>query len=81
MSEFPTSVFTPRETENLPGITFDPDDKKNLYSEDYQALGDEIEAVEQFLTDAFTGDLTVVLADPAGTHVLHFDKGVLIGLD
>jgi len=49
MAEFPNSVFSPRPTENLPGITFDPDDKKNLFSEDYQALGDEIKAIEESL--------------------------------
>ncbi len=49
MSDFPNSIFTPRETENLAGVVFDPLDKKNLFSEDYQNLGGEINAIENAL--------------------------------
>lgn len=49
MPEYPDDIFSPRETENLPGIVFNPADKKNLYSEDYQALGGEINAIETTL--------------------------------
>jgi hypothetical protein len=49
MAEFPDDIYTPRETENLSGIVYDPADKKNLYSEDFQNLGDEINAIETTL--------------------------------
>lgn len=49
MADFPTSIFTPRDTENLPGIVFDAAKKQVLFSEDYQSLGAEIEAIETYL--------------------------------
>lgn len=49
MSVFPNNVFTARETENLEGVEFDENNKKVLFSEDYQALGDEITALEEGL--------------------------------
>lgn len=48
-SDFPNTIFEPRDTENLPGIVFDATKKTYLFSEDYQNLGAEIEAIE---TDA-----------------------------
>lgn len=47
--QFPTAIFTPRATENLPGIVYDPDQKQNMFSEDFQNLGAEITAVETYL--------------------------------
>lgn len=49
MADFPTSIFTMRETENLPGISYDATQKRNLYSEDIQALGGEITSIETIL--------------------------------
>lgn len=49
MSQFPDAIYTPRETENLPGITYNPANKKSLYSEDFQNLGAEINAIETAL--------------------------------
>ena len=49
MTDFPTTVFIPRTTENLPGIVYDPDNKQNMYSEDFQNLGAEITAIEKVL--------------------------------
>lgn len=49
MAQFPNSVYSPRETENLPGIVYDPTNKQNMYSEDFQNLGGEIEAIETWL--------------------------------
>lgn len=49
MADFPTSLFEIRETQNLPGIVYDPADKKNLFSEDIQNIGGEITAIEEVL--------------------------------
>jgi hypothetical protein len=49
MSDFPNTIYAPRETENLPGIVYNPDQKQNLFSEDFQNLGAEINAIEQAL--------------------------------
>ena len=46
MALFPDEIYNPRETENLAGIVYDPTNKKNLYSEDFQGLGSEIHAIE-----------------------------------
>lgn len=53
--KFPTNVYTGRETENLAGIIYDPTDKKNFYSEDFQNLIAEITAIETYLQSIFKG--------------------------
>ena len=47
--KFPADIYTQRETENLPGIVYDATKKQNLYSEDIQNLGGEINAIETIL--------------------------------
>jgi len=49
MAQYPANIFTPRATENLPGIVYTPSDKRNMYSEDFQNLGLEIKAIEEVL--------------------------------
>jgi len=49
MAQYPDNIFTPRETENLPGLVYDVNDKRNMYSEDFQNLGAEINAIEEAL--------------------------------
>lgn len=49
MADFPDDIYTPRETENLPGIEYDSAQKRFLFSEDFQNLGGEINAIETFL--------------------------------
>jgi hypothetical protein len=48
-ADFPTSIYTPRATENLPGISYDASKKQILFSEDFQNLGNEINAIETIL--------------------------------
>jgi len=49
MAQYPDNIFTPRETENLPGIVYNPTNKRQMYSEDFQNLGAEINAIEETL--------------------------------
>ena len=49
MSDYPTSIDTPKVFENLPGIVNDPADKKTIFAEDLNALGDDIVAVQTVL--------------------------------
>lgn len=49
MADFPNTIYNPRETENLPGVVYDPANKQNFYSEDFQNQGGEIEAIETWL--------------------------------
>ncbi len=59
-AQFPTNVYTPRETENLPGVVYDPDDKKNFFSEDFQNQGAEITSIEEYLlTTSLISDLVL----------------------
>lgn len=62
MSSFPEEIFEPRETENLPGIVYNPADKKNFYSEDFQNLGTEINAIENALGTEPAGAYATVKA-------------------
>lgn len=49
MPSFPTEIFVPRDTENLPGVVYDAGDKRTFFSEDFQNLGGEISAIESEL--------------------------------
>lgn len=49
MANYPTGIWVPRDTENLPGITYDPADKKNMFAEDFSIPADEIVAIETIL--------------------------------
>lgn len=63
MADYPTSIFEARETENLSGIVYDPNDKKNFFSEDFQNLAAEIIAIE-----------TVLGLDPQGASATVGDR-------
>ncbi len=62
MADFPNSIYEERETENLPGITFDAGNKKNLYSEDFQNHAAEIIAIEETLGENPQGVYATVKA-------------------
>lgn len=49
MADYPTDIFEVRETENLPGLVYDANDKRNFFSEDFQNLAAEITAIEETL--------------------------------
>lgn len=49
MATFPDGVRVFREKENLPGVVFDPNNKKTLYADDMIALEEEVRAVEATL--------------------------------
>ncbi len=62
MAEFPDNIFVARDTQNLPGIVYDPSDKKNFFSEDFQNLGAEITAIETILGENPNGAYSTVKA-------------------
>lgn len=47
MADFPATVFVPRTTENLSGVTYDPAKTTEVFAEDYSLLGAEIVALEE----------------------------------
>lgn len=54
---FPSSVVAPRTIENRPGVVYDADDTKTLFSEDLDAINDELVAIEKFLLGSPEGTL------------------------
>lgn len=60
MADFPTTIYEERVTENLPGLVYDPTDKKNLYSEDFQHHAEEIIAIENVLGTSPVGFFTTI---------------------
>jgi hypothetical protein len=48
-ASYPNDIYEERETENLPGLVYDPTKKQNLYSEDFQRHAQEIIAIENAL--------------------------------
>ena len=63
-AQFPSATYTARDTENLPGIVYDANEKRNMFSEDFQNQGAEITAIETFLRGQAT--LLSVPTSPAG---------------
>lgn len=57
---YPDSIFTQRDIENVPGVEFDEDNKHQLYAEDYQDLAGEITAIETILGLNPQGDFDTV---------------------
>lgn len=73
MADFPTSIYSPRVMTNLPGLTRDVADTKNLYAEDYNGAMDEIVAIETYLKGSIvpTVDITPV-GNVAATPLVPF---------
>lgn len=46
---YPDDIYVQRELENLPGLEYDPLNKKTLFAEDILGLGREIEQIEDTL--------------------------------
>jgi len=59
---FPNEVYKPRVTENLPGVVYDEAETKNFFSEDFQGLGAEIEAIETVLEDQYEFKETIIIS-------------------
>jgi len=71
---FPDDIFEGRETENLNGIVYDPTDKKNLFSEDIQAIFAEITEIET-LFQVFAQKFSVV-DDPSFGTLVNFSNSL-----
>ena len=50
---YPDDIYVQRDLENLPGLEFDPSNKKTLFAEDILALGAEVNAIETVLGTDF----------------------------
>ena len=50
---YPDDIYKQRDLENLPGLVYDPQNKKTLFAEDILTLGSEIRAIEQTLGTHF----------------------------
>lgn len=50
MADFPATIFEQREMNNIPGMTYDPEKKTTIYMEDLKNLGDEVTAIETYLS-------------------------------
>lgn len=49
MADYPDAIFALRAIENLPGITYDPDNTKAFYAEDLENVAGEVTAIETAL--------------------------------
>jgi len=61
-AKFPADIYSERATENLPGIVYDANDKKQMYSEDFQRHAEEIIAIENTLGENPQGAYATVKA-------------------
>lgn len=60
MANYPTSIFEPREVENLPGYSYDSTKKRVQFAEDYSLPAAEIVAIEETLGVNPQGDYATV---------------------
>lgn len=49
MARYPDEEFAFRLIENVPGVEYDPDNKRKLFAEDLQEITNEIAAIEEAL--------------------------------
>lgn len=62
MADYPTSIFTPRVVDNVPGQTLDPTKTTRVYAEDVNLPNDEIVAIETVLGTSPQGSYADVKA-------------------
>lgn len=60
MAIYPAGIFTPRTTENLPGVVYDETKTKTGFAEDYSLPAAEIKAIEETLGTNPQGDENTV---------------------
>ncbi len=58
---YPNEIYEQRELENLPGLSYDPDNKKTLFAEDILQHGEQIIAIEETLGENPQGDYDTVV--------------------
>jgi len=78
MAKYPNEIFEPREKENRPGVTYDPNKKTVLFVEDIKTLDDEVKAIETELGTNPKGDFSSVkerLEKLAAVAIVPFKKG------
>jgi hypothetical protein len=78
MAKYPDEIYEPREKENRPGVTYDPNKKTVLFAEDIKALDDEVVAVETELGTNPKGEFSSVkerLDQLTAGAIVPFKKG------
>lgn len=68
MASYPDETFPFRLIENVPGVEYDPDNKKRLFAEDIQSLANEIAAIEETLGLNINGDYDTLNERIADLH-------------
>lgn len=70
MADFPDTIYSPREIENLPGIVYDAGAKKTFFAEDLNNTNDEIVAIETFLMSGNIGKEPLTNGDIVSPEIL-----------
>lgn len=60
MADFPTSIFEPREVENVPGESYEPSETTRVFAEDVNFATSEIVAIEEVLGTEPNGSFDTV---------------------
>lgn len=58
MASYPTSIAEFREKNNIPGISYDPEDKRTIFVEDFTNIENEVIAIEETLGETVQGAYT-----------------------
>jgi len=64
MTDFPSSIYSPRTKSNRPGVEYDPDVETSIFAEDVSKLDDEVVALEGNLQDKIDRVAVVVVVAP-----------------
>jgi hypothetical protein len=65
---YPDDIYVQRDLENLPGLEFDPNNKKTLFAEDILGIGQEIIDIENYLQERI--GTPYVVEQASGTNFL-----------
>jgi hypothetical protein len=77
MADFPGLIFSPRDIENIAGISYDPAKKTALFAEDFSLPAVEIASIENaLLTSGFSFSLDGGFADTVFSILTAIDGGL-----
>lgn len=66
---YPDDIYEQRELENLPGLIYDPGNKKTLFAEDIMNIGNDLSAIEAIL-NALSDEVRIIRRSVGANYIL-----------
>lgn len=76
---YPSDIYEQRPLENLPGLEYDPLNKKTLFAEDIEAIGSEVTGIENTLGVGLSNIETMINSAIVQSWDIRFPVGTIYG--